>query len=244
MPKSPEIRPELPSAGKYEVLLRWRSQRSRSSRAPIQIHAAGGAQERTVNQKGGGQSWESLGEFNLKPGALVVFGGKDNPGGRISFDALKLVRKSVAAPPPPSYDRAKLNARVKALIAQVKNGKYVEAHSQLLAEIDEESVLPMKQKLQAAAAVVQVFVSRDEALQKSFQSEEGQKVRVLTERGKRKGKIQSVTAEGVTIESTVMINGQVRGTTKYKIEYGTLTNWLRKYLRRLQRKMPKLDWNC
>jgi len=67
--KSVRLVPDLPSAGSYEVFLRWTEHVNRAANAPVRIGYEGGAAYTTVDQTTGGGQWVSLGVYPYLAGA-------------------------------------------------------------------------------------------------------------------------------------------------------------------------------
>ncbi|GHJ46997.1 xanthan lyase [Catellatospora sp. TT07R-123] len=61
--------PAIPTAGAYQVFLRWTSHANRASNVPVDVCAGGTVTTRTVDQRGGGGQWVSLGTFTLPAGS-------------------------------------------------------------------------------------------------------------------------------------------------------------------------------
>ncbi len=66
--KTATFTPTLPTAGKYQVYLRWTENANRASNVPITIHHSTGSFATTVNQRTAGSAWNLLGTFSFSPG--------------------------------------------------------------------------------------------------------------------------------------------------------------------------------
>ena len=94
--KSVSLRPSLPTAGIYEVLLRWTSSNNRATNTPITIvTATNNAVLRVVNQRVDGARWNSLGLFELSPPTAQVVIANSNTTGYVIVDAVQFFDPSV-----------------------------------------------------------------------------------------------------------------------------------------------------
>ncbi|HEV7708932.1 MAG TPA: FAD-dependent oxidoreductase [Asanoa sp.] len=87
------FRPTLPSAGTYAVYLRWTADPNRASNVPIDIVHGGGLTTRTVDQRGTGGQWVSLGSYAFAAGtdgSLLIR--TENTNGYVIADAARWVR--------------------------------------------------------------------------------------------------------------------------------------------------------
>ena len=60
--------PQITSAGRYQVELRWTAEANRASNTPVEIQHAGGTDSQTVNQRQNGGQWVALGTYNFDYG--------------------------------------------------------------------------------------------------------------------------------------------------------------------------------
>ncbi|MCI0548875.1 MAG: PQQ-dependent sugar dehydrogenase [Candidatus Rokubacteria bacterium] len=87
--------PPIPSAGLYDVFIRWTSHPNRSTSVPVSL-IAGSTTTRTFNQRTGGGAWVSFGRFNLAAGSGTQIRVSD-ASGQASADAVRLVRVTASA---------------------------------------------------------------------------------------------------------------------------------------------------
>jgi hypothetical protein len=86
------FRPTLPSAGTYAVYLRWTADPNRASNVPIDIVHGGGMTTRSVDQRGSGGTWVSLGSYAFAAGtggSLLIR--TENTNGYVIADAARWV---------------------------------------------------------------------------------------------------------------------------------------------------------
>ncbi len=86
------FRPTLPTAGTYAVYLRWTADPNRASNVPIDIVHGGGLTTRTVDQRGSGGTWVSLGSYSFAAGtggSLLIR--TENTNGYVIADAARWV---------------------------------------------------------------------------------------------------------------------------------------------------------
>jgi len=97
--KSVSFRPVLPSAGNYEVSLRWTSSGNRATNTPVLILNSNGAPpvQLTVNQQANGATWKSLGTYAFDPDAARVIVANSNTAGYVIADAVQFVDVASAA---------------------------------------------------------------------------------------------------------------------------------------------------
>jgi hypothetical protein len=86
------FRPSLPSTGTYAVYLRWTADPNRASNVPIDIVHSGGVTTRTVDQRGSGGQWVSMGSYACAAGtsaSLLIR--TENTTGYVVADAARWV---------------------------------------------------------------------------------------------------------------------------------------------------------
>lgn len=66
--KSVRFTPTLPFAGRYDVFMRWSSDASRATNAPVDVNATAGTTFMRVNQQTNGGTWVKLGAFDFAAG--------------------------------------------------------------------------------------------------------------------------------------------------------------------------------
>ncbi|WP_431907672.1 FAD-dependent oxidoreductase [Micromonospora carbonacea] len=84
--------PALPAAGTWTVQLRWTADPNRASNVPVDVAHAGGVTTRTLDQRGSGGQWVSLGAYEFAAGSagsvLIRTEGTD---GYVVADAVRFV---------------------------------------------------------------------------------------------------------------------------------------------------------
>jgi hypothetical protein len=95
-----EVRPDLPEAGSYEVFARWcgNPHDDQTGHGIIEVHRSAGdpaPQAVGVNYQANAGQWQSLGSYNLQPGAFLNV--KSVLDGRVVADAFRFVFRSPAA---------------------------------------------------------------------------------------------------------------------------------------------------
>src|SRR5204862_3617981 len=70
--KSARFDLKLPTAGYYQVSMRWVAGADRASNAPVDIVTANGTRTVTVDQRGNGGTWQSLGVYFFNPTGGIV----------------------------------------------------------------------------------------------------------------------------------------------------------------------------
>jgi hypothetical protein len=95
-----EVRPDLPEAGSYEVFARWcgNPHDDQTGHGIIEVHRSAGdpaPQAVGVNYQANAGQWQSLGIYNLQPGAFLNV--KSVLDGRVVADAFRFVHRSPAA---------------------------------------------------------------------------------------------------------------------------------------------------
>ena len=76
------------------MALRWTSHANRATNVPVTIKHSGGTAHRTVNQRINGNTWFSLGKFNLAKGtSAYVEVSNAGTNGHVVVDALRLARQ-------------------------------------------------------------------------------------------------------------------------------------------------------
>ncbi|MEV0329757.1 FAD-dependent oxidoreductase [Micromonospora echinospora] len=84
--------PSLPAAGSYAVSLRWTADPNRASNVPVDVVHGGGVTTRTVDQRGSGGQWMSLGTYAFPAGtAGSVLIRTDGTDGYVVADAARFV---------------------------------------------------------------------------------------------------------------------------------------------------------
>jgi hypothetical protein len=99
--KSVTFTPDLPSAGAYEVFVRWTASANRATNVPIDVIHASGTSRSLHNQQANGGAWISLGTFDFaegNSGNVVV--GNDGANGYVITDAVRFLSTSATTPPP------------------------------------------------------------------------------------------------------------------------------------------------
>ncbi len=97
--KSVRYSPALPTAGNYQVFLRWAQHANRSTTVPVRINFNGGSFVTNVNQRLNGGAWNLLGSFPFSAGTngnLLIETGTATDGFVIADAAMW--RKSSSAP--------------------------------------------------------------------------------------------------------------------------------------------------
>jgi hypothetical protein len=94
-----EVRPDLPEAGSYEVYAWWCGDphQDQSDNGIIEVHRSAGdpaPQAVAVNYQANAGSWQSLGVYDLKPGAFLNV--KSVLDGKVVADAFRFVYRSPA----------------------------------------------------------------------------------------------------------------------------------------------------
>jgi hypothetical protein len=84
--------PSLPSAGNYQVYLRWTAHENRASNVPVDIVHNGGLTNRTIDQRTSGSQWVSLGTFAFAAGNTgSVLIRTENTNGYVVADAARFL---------------------------------------------------------------------------------------------------------------------------------------------------------
>ena len=97
--KSVTFTPDLPSAGSFEIFLRWTSESNRASNVPVDIVHAGVTTTVTVNQRANGSTWYSLGTYALSAGVVnSVTLRTDGVNGFVIADAARFVAATGPGP--------------------------------------------------------------------------------------------------------------------------------------------------
>ncbi len=93
--KSVTFRPQLPSAGTYEIALWWTSGPDRASRVPISVGSVTGEVRAFINQRIDGGQWNPVATVRIakREQAWVTIATEGTEDGRVIADAVRFVRR-------------------------------------------------------------------------------------------------------------------------------------------------------
>ncbi|MBN1490858.1 MAG: family 10 glycosylhydrolase [Phycisphaerae bacterium] len=142
-----EWRPDLPTAGLYDVYIFYRPGSNRAPDAPYTVHHAGGATTIDVDQRINGAAWDFLGQFSFTAGtAGTVSLSDDATSGNIIADAVRFVWVDDEPPPADPAFRGfwadvfgvgfKSQAEIDTMIARALTGRYNAIVAEVLAYQD------------------------------------------------------------------------------------------------------------
>jgi hypothetical protein len=83
-------KPNLPSAGRYDVYVWWSSNPNRSGNVPVSVKHSGGDSVKNYNQKTGGGQWVLHGRYSFAVGSVGYVEATD-ANGQGSADAVRFV---------------------------------------------------------------------------------------------------------------------------------------------------------
>jgi hypothetical protein len=85
-----------------------------------------------------------------------------------------------------------------------------------------EEMAHAAETLSAAARVATALESRRSAVRRAVEGLVGKEESFLTTKGRRKGEVEEVTGEGFSLTAEIVINGEVRGVTRFGVRWDEL----------------------
>ena len=86
----------VPSAGNYEVYVRWTSHENRATNVPVTVYHKEGQALHTLNQRTGGGQWHLLGGYPFSSGTGAVVISSAGTNGYVIADAVLYVKSEVS----------------------------------------------------------------------------------------------------------------------------------------------------
>ena len=92
--------PNIPTAGSYDVYVRWTEYPTRSSSVPISVSSSSGIVSKSFNETTGGGAWVLHGRYSFAAGK-VGYAEVNDSTGQANADAVRFVPAAGSPPPPP-----------------------------------------------------------------------------------------------------------------------------------------------
>ena len=105
----------------------------------------------------------------------------------------------------------------------VAKGNYSETRRNLALALSQPDMANFKEELGAAIRVVQALEMRQIHVRKGAEALVGKEVTLRTKTGPRKGKVEGVSFEGITVASRITVDGVAAGETRGTIKWSALT---------------------
>ncbi|MHC4249953.1 MAG: LamG-like jellyroll fold domain-containing protein [Planctomycetota bacterium] len=104
----------------------------------------------------------------------------------------------------------------------VAKGNYSETRKNLALGLSQPDMADFKKELRAAIGVVQALEAREDAIRDGADALVGKEVVLKTKTGTRKGKVESVSVEGIAIVSKIVVARRAAGETRAVIKWSAL----------------------
>jgi len=99
---------------------------------------------------------------------------------------------------------------------------YAETRRNLALALKQPDMADFKEELCAAIRVVQALEAREDAIRDGAEALVGKEVVLKTRTGARKGKVEGVSVEGITMASKIIIDGRAVGQTRATVKWSAL----------------------